>query len=87
MCGTLLTDLNSSRSATAQAAYNLVRCLGAGAAVAALEPLVSGIGSGWTFGIYAIIMLLGIPMAWLLKTRGLEWRNDSMNTGDGDRIH
>ncbi|CAJ2511134.1 Uu.00g067590.m01.CDS01 [Anthostomella pinea] len=40
MCGTLLTDLNPNRSDTAQAAYNLVRCLGAGAFIAALEPLV-----------------------------------------------
>ncbi|KAI0016434.1 major facilitator superfamily domain-containing protein [Xylariomycetidae sp. FL0641] len=74
MCGTLLTDLNSNRSATAQAAYNLVRCLGAGASIAALEPLVSAVGSGWAFSIYAILMLLELPIAWLLITRGLSWR-------------
>ncbi|KAI1821718.1 major facilitator superfamily domain-containing protein [Xylaria intraflava] len=78
MCGTLLTDLNANRSATAQAAYNLIRCLGAGAGIAALEPLVYSIGSGWTFGIYAIIMIFQVPIAWLLVTRGLKWRTNSM---------
>ncbi|KAI1084015.1 major facilitator superfamily domain-containing protein [Whalleya microplaca] len=77
MCGTLLTDLNPRRSATAQAAYNLVRCLGAGAGVAALEPLVDASGSGWTFAIYAILMLLELPLAWFLMSQGLKWRAPS----------
>ncbi|KAH9893766.1 major facilitator superfamily domain-containing protein [Xylariomycetidae sp. FL2044] len=81
MCGTLLTDLNPKRSATAQAAYNLVRCLGAGAGIAALEPLVDAIDSGWTFGIYAILMFSQIPLAWLLISRGMEWRRSQDERG------
>ncbi|KAI3393415.1 hypothetical protein diail_4283 [Diaporthe ilicicola] len=44
MTGTLLTDLNMKRSATASAAMSIVRCLGAGAAVAAVQPLADSIG-------------------------------------------
>lgn len=75
MCGTLLTDLNPYRSATAQAAYNLVRCIGAGAGIAALSPLVNVVDSAWTFAIYSALFLLGLPAAWSLKTYGLIWRN------------
>lgn len=75
MCGTLLTDLNPHRSATAQAAYNLVRCIGAGVGIAALNPLVNAIGSAWTFAIYSVLLLLVLPAAWLLRKHGLSWRN------------
>lgn len=75
MCGTLLTDLNIHQSATAQAASNLVRCLSAGTAIAALQPLVDAAGPAWCFAIYAIIVLLEVPLVWLLRTRGVRWRN------------
>ncbi|KAI0131936.1 major facilitator superfamily domain-containing protein [Xylariales sp. AK1849] len=74
MCGTLLTDLNPHSSATVQASYNLIRCLGAGAGIASQQPLADATGSGWCFGIYAILMILGIPLAFVLQKRGLEWR-------------
>ncbi|KAH6622735.1 major facilitator superfamily domain-containing protein [Chaetomium tenue] len=47
LCGTLLTDLNMDRSATAQAASNLVRCLSAGGAVAILQPMVDNYPQVW----------------------------------------
>lgn len=75
MCGTLLTDLNIHQSATAQAASNLVRCLSAGAAIAALQPLVDAAGPAWCFAIYAVVVLLEVPLVWLLRARGMKWRN------------
>ncbi|KAK7953652.1 Major facilitator superfamily transporter, partial [Apiospora saccharicola] len=57
LCGTLLTDLNIHRSATAQAASNLVRCLSAAGAIAAMEALVQSLGPGWCFAIYAILLM------------------------------
>lgn len=74
MMATLLTDYNVHRSATAQAASNLVRCLGAGAGTASFSPLMDAIGPGWTFGIYAILVLFQLPLIWGLKANGVAWR-------------
>ncbi|KAK4146409.1 major facilitator superfamily domain-containing protein [Dichotomopilus funicola] len=74
LCGTLLTDLNMNRSATAQAASNLVRCLSAGGAVAILQPMIENVGPAGCFAIYASIIFLGIPLAWVLQRYGVAWR-------------
>ncbi|KAF9760845.1 hypothetical protein IL306_004097 [Fusarium sp. DS 682] len=81
MTATLITDYNTHRSATAQAASNLIRCVGAGAGTASFEPLIRAIGSGWAFAIYAIMVLLQLPLIWGLKRNGMAWRN--RNKGDG----
>ena len=74
LCGTLLTDLNMNRSATAQAVSNLVRCLSVGGAVAILQPMVENVGSAGCFAIYASIIFLGIPLAWVLQRYSVAWR-------------
>ncbi len=74
LCGTLLTDLNPHASATVQASYNLVRCLMAGAGIGIQQPLADAAGVGWCFGVFAIIMLLALPLAMLTTNRGLKWR-------------
>ncbi|KAF6821885.1 hypothetical protein CPLU01_12333 [Colletotrichum plurivorum] len=73
ICGTLLTDLNPQASATVQASYNLVRCIGAGAAIADQQPLTDATNSGWCFGVFALIMMFAAPLA-LLERRGPRWR-------------
>ncbi|KFY93441.1 hypothetical protein V500_03702 [Pseudogymnoascus sp. VKM F-4518 (FW-2643)] len=75
ICGRLLTDLNPQRSATAQAAYNLVRCVGAGAAVATLDAIGNAIGLGWCFTIYGALLLGVIPLVFILETKGMKWRS------------
>ena len=80
LCGTLLTDLNPNASATVQASYNLIRCIGAGAVIAAQQPLADAAGLGWCFGIFAIIMLASAPLVWLLERHGMEWRRQSAAT-------
>ncbi|RKK80311.1 hypothetical protein BFJ71_g15978 [Fusarium oxysporum] len=75
MTATLITDYNTHRSATAQAASNLIRCVGAGADTASFEPLIRAIGSGWAFAIYAILVLLQVPLIWELKRNGMAWRS------------
>lgn len=72
----MLTDLNPKKSATARGAANFVRCLLAGACIAALEPIAQGVGLGWCFGIYAILQIFSVPPVWLLKTHGLRWREE-----------
>ncbi|KAK8016749.1 hypothetical protein PG993_014938 [Apiospora rasikravindrae] len=74
MCGTLLTDLNPTVSATVQASYNLVRCIGAGVGIAIQQPLDDAVGPGWCFGIYAIVLLLEIPFGYVLLKHGQRWR-------------
>ncbi|KAG8158913.1 hypothetical protein KVR01_011356 [Diaporthe batatas] len=73
---TLLTDLNVSKAATVRGASNLVRCVLAGAFIAALEPLAQTLGLGWCFGVFAILQLFSIPPVWLLNTHGRRWREE-----------
>ena len=73
-CGTLITDLNPNRSSTVQASYNLVRCLMNAAGIAALQPIIDGVGVGWCFTIFAATGALCVPALLLLRTRGLAWR-------------
>ncbi|KAK1624087.1 major facilitator superfamily domain-containing protein [Colletotrichum phormii] len=74
MTGTLLTDLNCERSATAQGASSIVRCLGAGAAIAALQPLADAAGLGWCFAVYALLLATELPLAWIICRKGPDWR-------------
>lgn len=74
LCGTLLTDLNPHASATVQASYNLVRCIGAAVGIAVQQPLADSAGVGWCFGVFAIVMLLAMPLALVVERCGLEWR-------------
>ncbi|KAK1512467.1 uncharacterized protein CCOS01_14707 [Colletotrichum costaricense] len=74
MTGTLLTDLNCERSATAQGASSIVRCLGAGAGIAALQPLADAAGLGWCFAIYALFLATELPLAWIIRKKGPGWR-------------
>lgn len=76
-CGTLLTDLNADKSSTVQASYNLVRCLVNAAGIAALQPLIDGVGVGWCFTIFAVVGALCIPPFMLLRSKGLVWRKGS----------
>ncbi|KAK8101676.1 hypothetical protein PG999_012050 [Apiospora kogelbergensis] len=83
LCGTLLTDLNIQRSATAQAASNLVRCLTAAGAIAAMEALVQSLGPGWCFAIYAILLMMCVPLAWVLRRQGMAWRRKKVGGVSG----
>ncbi|KAI0523868.1 MFS general substrate transporter [Xylaria bambusicola] len=70
MTSTLLTDLNADRSATAQGASSIVRCLLAAAATATVEPLAEAVGLGWCFVVYAFIVLVNLPLSWGLQYYG-----------------
>jgi hypothetical protein len=67
-------DLNPHASATVQASYNLVRCIGTGAAIASQQPLIDAIGLAWCFGFFALIMLSAGPLAMVLQRSGPKWR-------------
>jgi hypothetical protein len=81
MYNTLLTDLNVSKAATVRGASNFVRCVLAGAFIAALEPIAQALHLGWCFGIFAILQVLSIPPVWLLKAHGPRWREEKAIRG------
>ncbi|CAM1506380.1 Fc.00g060210.m01.CDS01 [Cosmosporella sp. VM-42] len=80
--GTLLTDLNPTRSSTAAASSNLVRCALAAMALAVLQPIINRIGAGWCFTIFgALSGLCGPLMFWEIR-RGHIWRQKRTNQED-----
>ena len=74
MTSTLLTDLNRDRSATAQGALSIVRCLLAGGGIAVMQPIADGIGLAGCFAIYGVLYMTVFPLAMLLRRRGPKWR-------------
>lgn len=70
---TILVDLHPKRPATAQASVNLIRCSMAGAALAALQPLINTIGAGWCFVVFAGLTLTALLLWWIEMRWALEW--------------
>ena len=69
ICGSLITDLNPGRVATAQASYNLVRCALGGAGIGLLQAVIDGVRVGWCFTIYAVLGSLSVPLFMFLRSR------------------
>ena len=71
---TLVVDLHSERSATASAAVSITRCLLAAAGVSVLQLLFDAIGPGWTFTLIAGLCYATMPLLWILRQKGWDWR-------------
>jgi MFS family permease len=71
---TYVTDLFPGRSASAVALQNLVRCLMGAAGVAAVDPLIDGIGPGFTFLTAAGFVVMFAPLQWVGVRFGAQWR-------------
>lgn len=76
---TLLVDYHPGRSASAQAANNLVRCELSAAGLAALDTMVTRIGPGWCFVVFAIFHGLTLPALLMLERKGIAWRQKNHN--------
>ena len=63
---TLLVDLHTANPAAATAANNLVRSFFSAAASAAIDPMLTAMGRGWTFTLVAFILLGTIPFLSLI---------------------
>lgn len=72
--GTILVDLFPEQPATANAAGNLVRCWLGAVAAAVLNYMFTGMGWGWTFVFFGLIVAACLPALWLAYQRGLGWR-------------
>lgn len=73
---TLIIDFYPTASATATAANNLLRCLLGAGATAVVEPMIQGIGRGWTFTLVALLLALLSPMLWAVYIKGMVWREE-----------
>ncbi|KAJ5823204.1 Major facilitator superfamily domain general substrate transporter [Penicillium robsamsonii] len=78
---TLLVDLHTANPAAATAANNLVRSFFSAAASAAIDPMLTAMGRGWTFTLVAFILLATIPFLLLLCGMGRQ-KKDSPERSD-----
>lgn len=78
---TLLVDLHTSSPAAATASNNLVRSLFSAAASAAIDPMLSSMGRGWTFTLIAFLLLATVPFLIMLGWLGRR-KKEAVQTGD-----
>jgi MFS family permease len=71
---TLMVDIYPTKSASATAALNLVRCLMGAGGTAAVLPIVSGIGVGWTFTLLVGVMIASLGLVVVQIEKGVQWR-------------
>lgn len=71
---TLLVDLYPMSPSTVSASNNLIRCCMGAVSTAILNPLLEGIGRGWTFTLLALLALAFSPGLLLLIRKGPGWR-------------
>ncbi|KAJ5375027.1 hypothetical protein N7517_007033 [Penicillium concentricum] len=79
---TLLVDLHTANPAAATAANNMVRSFFSAAASAAIDPMLTAMGRGWTFTLVAFILLGTIPFLLLLCGMGRQ-KKDSAERSEG----
>lgn len=71
---TLLVDLFPDRPATASAACNLVRCWLGAVGAAVIDHMLSGMGWGWCFTFWGLVMGAAMPLLWVEMVWGMNWR-------------
>lgn len=76
---TFLVDIYSDRSASATASLNLVRCILGAGGTAFVAPCTTGIGIGWTFTLFAGIMLVSVGLVLVQMVYGPSWRLDEIS--------
>ncbi len=74
VCNTLVVDLHSDQAVTASAAVSITRCGAAAAGVSVLQMLFDAVGPGWTFTIIAGVCYGTVPILWLEREKGWQWR-------------
>ena len=74
VCNTLVVDLHSDQAVTASASVSMTRCAAAAAGVSVLQLLFDAVGPGWTFTIIAGLCYGTVPVLWLEREKGWQWR-------------
>ncbi|KAI4206393.1 MAG: hypothetical protein LQ346_001102 [Caloplaca aetnensis] len=79
----LLVDIFPASPSTAAASGNITRCALSAVAVAALQPMVEGMGRGWYFTFLSILSGGGgIIGNWLVTRRGMRWRHERLKINE-----
>ncbi|KAH8908294.1 putative MFS transporter [Coniochaeta sp. PMI_546] len=76
----LLVDINPRSPAAATAAHQFVRCVLGAAGVAVVNPMLNGIGRGWTSTLIALVWVVFSACWWAVIYWGPKWRKQK-----GDR--
>lgn len=74
VCGTLAVDLNPHRPSAVSAGSNLIRCTLSAAGLAVLQVVITNVGVGWCFTIFAAIAALTLPLLLMERHWGPTWR-------------
>jgi hypothetical protein len=70
-----MVDISSGKSGAAGASNNIMRCALSVMTVAALHPLIEGLGNGWAFTLIGLVDgISGIFCVWLLQRYGWKRR-------------
>ncbi|QKX52944.1 uncharacterized protein TRUGW13939_00015 [Talaromyces rugulosus] len=72
----LLVDLYPQSPSTASAANNLTRCLMGAGGSAMINPMINGIGSGWSYTVVGLVVILLSPMLYVVTQWGPKWREE-----------
>ena len=67
-------DINQEAPSAAQASSNIIRCALSALTVAFLQDIVDGIGKGWTFTFFGLLMLAPIGLNVIIRKKGMAWR-------------
>ena len=71
---TYLIDIFPGRNASATAAVNLARCLLGAGTTASVNPTINKLGTGWTFTMWTLIMVLSLGLVGVQQRYGAAWR-------------
>lgn len=71
---TLLIDIYPSKAGAAVAANNLTRCLLGAAASAAIQPMITALGSGWAYFLLGALYIVCSPLLVVVMRKGPKWR-------------
>ncbi|CZR52695.1 related to dityrosine transporter [Phialocephala subalpina] len=72
----LLVDCHPESPSSTSAAANLIRCLLSAGGVALVEPLLNGIGRGWTGMLISAVYAVGSLLWWAVWVWGAKWRGE-----------
>ena len=74
VCNMLVVDLHPDQAVTASAAVSITRCAAAAAGVSVFQLLFNAVGPGWTFTVVAGLCYGTVPILWLEREKGWQWR-------------
>lgn len=71
---TLIVDVHPAFPVTASASVSITRCSVAAGGVAVVQVVLRAVGPGWTFTVIGALCWATLPVYWVVKEKGWEWR-------------